>query len=52
MADVDFMSYRDDLTGAVACGAIRDPMHVFVTWRAGTTADEKVAVAIEFLPAN
>jgi len=52
MADVDFISYRDDLTGAVACGTIRDPMHVFVTWRPGTTAGEKVAVAIEFLPTN
>jgi len=52
MADVDFISYRDDLTGAVGCGTVRDPTHVYATWRPGTTAGEKVAVAIEFLPAN
>jgi hypothetical protein len=50
MAQVQFVAYRDDLTGGVSCGK-RTPMHVYATWREGTTPrHEKVVVAVEFLP--
>jgi len=51
---VDFISYRPSLTGAVRCGARTSPDHVYVTWReapAAAPADVKGrAVAVEFLP--
>jgi hypothetical protein len=51
MADVDFITYRDDLQGTVNCGRLKEPARVYVTWRSGDTAEaEKIAVAIEFLP--
>jgi hypothetical protein len=50
MSAVQFITYRDDLTGGVTCGK-RTPMRVYVTWREGPSArHEKVAVAVEFLP--
>jgi hypothetical protein len=50
MSQVQFVTYRNDLTGGVTCGK-RTPMRVYVTWREGTTPrHEKVAVAVEFLP--
>jgi hypothetical protein len=50
MAQVEFVTYRDDLTGGVSCGK-RTPMRVYATWREGTSPrHEKVAVAVEFLP--
>jgi hypothetical protein len=51
MADVDFISYRGDLTGGVSCGPFKEPMHVYVTWRESPgPARDKVVVAVEFLP--
>jgi hypothetical protein len=51
IADVDFISYRGDLTGGVSCGPFKEPMRVYVTWREGPApAREKVVVAVEFLP--
>ena len=50
---VDFISYRRSLTGAVRCGARTFPDHVYVTWREaeGSPAGVKGrAVAVEFLP--
>ena len=52
---VDFISYRRSLRGAVACGARTPPDHVYVTWRepegAAPARDVKGrAVAVEFLP--
>jgi hypothetical protein len=53
MADVDFVSYRGDLTGGVSCGPLKEPMRVYVTWKPGPApAQEKVVVAVEFLPKN
>jgi hypothetical protein len=53
MADVDFISYRDDLTGGVSCGPFKEPMRVYVTVREGPMpAREKTVVAVEFLPKN
>jgi hypothetical protein len=53
MADVDFISYRDDLTGGVQCGPFKEPMHVYVTVREGPApARERTVVAVEFLPKN
>jgi hypothetical protein len=48
MSDVEFITYRDDLTGNVACGPIKPPLLVIVTWR--TDPAGKKVVAIEFLP--
>jgi tetratricopeptide (TPR) repeat protein len=51
LSDVDFISYRDDLTGGVKCGVQPQPMRVYVTWRAGgQPAADKTVVAVEFLP--
>jgi hypothetical protein len=53
LADVDFLSYRDDLLGAVACGPLTEPMHVYITWREGDPARrEKTVVAVEFVIKN
>jgi len=53
MADVDFISYRGDLTGGVSCGPSREPMRVYVTVREGPApARQKTVVAVEFLPKN
>jgi len=48
MAEVQFITFRDDLTGGVTCGP-RVPMRVYATWRDGES-HEKVVVAVEFLP--
>jgi len=48
---VDYIVYRDDLTGGPECGPLKDPMAVYVTWRPATDkSGAKVAVAIEYLP--
>ena len=47
---VDFITYREDITGSVTCGNIDPPLRVYVTWRAGAAAGTRVAVAIEILP--
>ncbi|MGH9307728.1 MAG: hypothetical protein ACRD1U_00035 [Vicinamibacterales bacterium] len=44
---VDFISYRNDLTGTIACGPLKDPARVYLTWKSG--GGGQVAVAIEFL---
>lgn len=48
MDQVEFISYRTDLQGSVACGARTSPDPVYVTWRAGEL--DGTVVAIEFLP--
>jgi thioredoxin-like negative regulator of GroEL len=50
LTSVDFITYRSDLKGSVQCGPITPPLNVYVTWRPGTAAGSKIAVAIEFLP--
>jgi hypothetical protein len=53
LGDVDFISYRDDLLGGVTCGILKEPLHVYITWREGEpTKREKTVVAVEFLPKN
>lgn len=47
---VDFITYRDDLSGSINCGPLKDPMRVYVTWRPGARPDARVVIAIEFLP--
>ncbi len=53
---VDFISYRRTLSGAIGCGARTPPDHVYVTWRDGGGAAPAApgargrAVAVEFLP--
>jgi tetratricopeptide (TPR) repeat protein len=51
--DVEFITYRDDLRGVVACGRRETLDAVYVTWRGTATAADlgkASAVAIEFLP--
>jgi hypothetical protein len=53
VADVDFISYRGDLTGGVSCGPFKEPIRVYVTWREGAPPGrQKTVVAVEFLPKN
>ena len=47
---VDFITYRDDLSGNIGCGALKTPMWVYVTLGPGGEPGGKVVVAIEFLP--
>ena len=47
MTNVEFLSYRDDLTGGISCGP-RDPLPVYVTIR--EASPKPVVVAVEFLP--
>jgi hypothetical protein len=50
MAEVQFITFRDDVKGRVSCGS-RVPMRVYATWREGSSPrHEKVVVAVEFLP--
>jgi hypothetical protein len=48
MEQVEFITYRTDLQGNVACGARTPPDPVYVTWRPGDL--DGTAVAIEFVP--
>lgn len=48
--DVDFITYRSDLTGSISCGPLKEPMRVYLTWRSGAEAGSRLAVALEFLP--
>jgi hypothetical protein len=51
MADVEFITYRDDLTGKIGCGPMKPPMSVYLTWRADSAKPAiKLVVAVEFLP--
>lgn len=51
MADVDFITYREDVTGTVSCGPLKEPMKVYVTWRKQSKPDAmREVVAVEFLP--
>jgi hypothetical protein len=45
---VDFITYRNDLTGAITCGPLKDPARVYLTWK--MSAGRQAVVAIEFLP--
>jgi hypothetical protein len=49
LSEVEFIAYRDDLTGGVACGPFDKPMRVFVTWKNGPRPGERRVVAVEFL---
>jgi len=50
MSKVDFITYREDVTGSINCGALPTPLPVYVSWRpADGQAHTKIAVAIEFL---
>ncbi len=51
MDDVDHITYRDDLSGKVECGPLKQPTAVYLTWRPATDkSGAKIAVAIEYLP--
>ena len=47
--DVQLVSHRDDFTGTIGCGSIKEPMPVRVSWRPAAGGARR-AVAIEFLP--
>ena len=49
--DVDFITYRSDLTGQIECGPAKQAMPVYVTWRPAIDGSgARIAVAIEFVP--
>jgi len=48
MEQVEFITYRTDLQGSVACGARTPADPVYVTWRPGEL--DGTVVAIEFVP--
>ena len=48
--EVEFITYRSDLSGSISCGPLKEPMKVLLTWRPGPTDGSKLAVALEFLP--
>ena len=53
LADVLFISYRDDLAGSVMCGARNPPDRVYLTYRPappGQAGSPGTVVAVEFLP--
>jgi hypothetical protein len=50
MQEVEFITFRDDLTGAVTCGRLKEALPVYVTWKPGTGGASKTVVAVEFLP--
>ncbi len=54
---IDFITYRDDLTGKISCGPQAGAMRVYLTWRAPATGEPAIpagtegrVVAIEYLP--
>ena len=51
LSDVDFITFRDDVSGTVTCGALPKPMAVYITVKEGSPAGQAATVvAIEFLP--
>jgi hypothetical protein len=48
MDRIDFITYRDDQTGVITCGAREPPERVYVTWRQKDKTRQ--IVAVEFLP--
>ena len=48
--DVEFITYRDDLTGSITCGPLKEPLRVYVTWRDGPKPGLGTVVAVEFVP--
>jgi hypothetical protein len=44
---IEFISYRADLRGAIACASRTPPDRVYLTWRAGDL--DGTVVAVEFL---
>jgi hypothetical protein len=51
MSAVDFVTYRDDISTKIGCGALKSPPAISLTWRVdANNPNERVAVAIEFLP--
>jgi hypothetical protein len=49
---VEFLTYRSEPPGQVACGARTRPERIYLTYRAagGAAGTDGVAVAIELLP--
>lgn len=53
MDAIEFLTYRDDLSGTVSCAPRVPPDRVFITWRAETPPKpgfDGTVVAVEFLP--
>jgi hypothetical protein len=50
---IEFITYRDDVKGAVACGVRQAPEAVYVTWTGADGGTHEVTasqIVIEFLP--
>jgi tetratricopeptide (TPR) repeat protein len=51
MSEVDFISYRDDLSSSIGCGPLKSPAAIYLTYLSDITKSiDKVALAIEFRP--
>ncbi len=51
MSEVEFITYRDDLSASIGCGPLKPPVAIYLTWRPDPAkSTEKIAVAIEFRP--
>ena len=50
MEHVEFITYRDDVSSTIKCGALKEPMPVYLTWRPSTDGKGRIAVAVEFRP--
>jgi hypothetical protein len=48
--DMEFLTYRDDLSGAVQCGPRVPPDPVYITYRLDPKGSDGRIVAVEFLP--
>jgi tetratricopeptide (TPR) repeat protein len=49
--EVDFITYRSDLTGNVECGPAKQPVPVYLPWRpAADGSGARIVVAVEFPP--
>lgn len=47
---VEFITYRSDLTGSVVCGALKQALPVYVTYAISGDRKTSRVVAVEFLP--
>jgi tetratricopeptide (TPR) repeat protein len=52
MENVELISYLDDKNFSIACGLRKPTDRVYLTWRTDPQTNTRIAIAVEFLPAN
>jgi tetratricopeptide (TPR) repeat protein len=52
MEKVELISYLDDKNFSIACGMRKPPDRVYLTWRPDVQTNTRIAIALEFLPAD